>query len=281
MSEAREVTAKPYNYLVETCLLSHGLRAVPDEDIYDAFSRTSAHFAWIQRGKICLGDTDAFLKFRARRVELRANRENLDIYCREEADAALTASGVMEICIRNGIDMAVTCGMGGIDISDNKRISSDLRALRDLPVALLATSVKDVLDIPQSMKWLRNHGVKILGHGTERCSGYVLKSCCEQLDGTFGTGEFPAIREEIIRLGRGMLLLNPIEDGKRIEDNGILRSAIDAGKAAACRGEYFHPAANARLDELSKSRTSYLQLESLKENVLLADKMTCEESGRK
>ncbi len=281
MSEVVEVAAKANNYLVETCLLSHGLRAVPDEDVYAAFHKTGAHFAWIQRGKICLGDTDAFLKFRAKRVELRANRENLEIYCREEADAALTASGVMEICIRNGIDMAVTCGMGGIDISDNNLISSDLMALKDLPVALLATSVKDVLDIPQSMKWLRNHDVKILGHGTELCSGYVLKSCWEQLDGTFGFADFPAIREEIIRRGKGMLLLNPIKEEKRITDDGILKEAIDAGKAASCRGGYFHPAANARLDELSKSRTSFLQLESLRENVLLADKMTCEENAGK
>lgn len=281
MSEAGEAAAKANNYLVETCLLSHGLRTVPDEDVYDAFSKTGAHFAWIQRGKICLGDTEDFLKFRAKRVELRANRENLEIYCREEADAALTASGVMEICIRHGIDMAVTCGMGGIDLSENKRISSDLIALKDLPVALLATSVKDVLDIPQSMKWLRNHDVKILGHGTERCSGYVLRSCCEQVDGTFGVGEFPAIREEIKRLGRGMLLLNPIDEGKRMKDHGILRSAIDAGKVAVCQGGYFHPAANARLDELSKGRTSFLQLESLRGNILLADKLTCEGCGRK
>ena len=253
-------------FLVETCLLCHGLCSVTDEEMYSAFSGIPAAFAWISGGKVTVGELEEFMKFRAERVENRASVNKIEKFCAGGEDAALTASGTMEICRRNGIPLAVTCGMGGIGDIPGDRISSDLPALTGIPVPLLATSPKDMLDIGATIRWLQDNGVKVLGYHTQYCTGYVFNSANEKLDGSFD--------ETADVLYPSRLLLNPIAHDMRIKDLNILRRAINAAENAAGSGGQYHPAANAELDRLTDGRTSRLQMKAVAENAKLAAKLT-------
>ena len=67
----------------------------------------------------------------------------------------------MEACHRLGIPVTVTCGIGGIGNIPGETICSDLPALKNIPVNLVATSPKDMIDVGQTFLWLRERGVKI------------------------------------------------------------------------------------------------------------------------
>lgn len=253
-------------FLVETCLLSHGLRSISDSDMATAFAGIPAGFAWIESGKIRIGELETFMKFREKRATNRANKDSISDFCQSGADAALTASGTMEICRRNDIPLAVTCGMGGIGNIPGDRISSDLPALAEIPVPLLATSPKDMLDIGATIGWLRENGVSIFGYGSEYCTGYVFNSANEKLDGVFD--------ENLSCLHGGQLLLDPIPSEDRIKDNTILQKAIEKAETAVREGQHYHPAANAELDRLTDGKTSRLQLEAVVRNARLAAELT-------
>lgn len=255
-----------HTYLVETCLLTHGLRSVKDEEVEKAWKNVPAAFAWIEDGDIKIGELDEFMHFRKRRVKPRANCKNLDEYLKDKKMAALTASGTMEVCRRLGISMAVSCGIGGFGNIPGEKICMDLPALAELPVDLVATSPKDMIDIAKTFSWLRENGVKILGYQSEYCTGYVFDSAHEKLDGTF-------YENSIFEKPGKKLLLNPIPVEKRCTDRKILNQAVKTAYEAAEKGEYFHPVANAEIDRLTDGVSSYIQLDSIVQNAILAGKL--------
>lgn len=258
--------------LCETALLTHGLTFVSQEALRSAWPFQEAFLAWVDGGRLICGNLEAYLPFRARSAEVcRIDCDMLEDALRDGVSGALTASGTMAACQKLGIPLAVTCGMGGIGEIQGEELCPDLPALTRYPVALLATSPKDMLDIPETIAWLRRHGVHVAGPA---CTGYMFD--CPPVE-----VELPPLAwhtaEEVRRLTAdgGLLMLNPISEMERIQNTMILTVAIAAGKRAERRGGSYHPAVNRRLDELTDGRASRMQLQSLIANLRLARNILC------
>ena len=251
------------SFLVESCLLSHGLASVSNDTIVRAWPEELPAITWIDGGKIKIGPAEEFVRFRAGgKAAARIDCQTLETALNTGASGALTASGTMAVCHRMELPLAVSCGIGGIGDIRAESLCPDLPALQALPVTLLATAFKDVLDIPASICWLRAHGVPIYAVGDRRCTGYLFQSADVPIDSLF-TGKLPE--------RPGGLILNPIPAEKRIDDIRLLAEGIAAGKQAEAEGRYYHPAANAAFDHATGGRSSRIQLESLVKNVLLAE----------
>ena len=254
------------DFLVETCLLCHGLVSISDDEMVEAFKGIpGAGFVWIEEGSLHTGDLEEFMRFRALRVKGRASMKTLDDFIARGKNAALTASGTMRICREMGIRLAVSCGIGGVSSIWDREVSDDLPGLAELNVPLIATSPKDMMDIQETINWLHDNNVKTYGVGVDKCTGYVFNSADVRLDGMFGG--------EIDREGSNQLILNPIPGSERIQDLSILKKAVETGKEAASRGEHFHPAANAALDKATDGLASRLQLRSAAANARLASRL--------
>ena len=103
------------NCLVETALLTHGLRSITNEELAQSWHCPDAILAWVDGGKLKLGPIGEYLPFRERSEELiRIDCDHLEEALQTGASGALTASGTMAVCRRLDIPMAITCGMGGI-----------------------------------------------------------------------------------------------------------------------------------------------------------------------
>lgn len=249
-------------FLVETALLTHGLTTISDEELLKCMPPEFPWFVWVDEGKITLGGIADFIPFRKRANDLlRIDQAKLDDACAKRLSGALTASGTMAVAAKWGIPLAVTAGMGGIDKPEGGQICSDLAALASLPVALIATSPKDMMHITATIDWLLSHGVKVLGNGRDVCDGYVFVGEKVKLSGRL---------TEPISLGERMLILNAISPDKRIQDRELLRQAIAKGIEAKAKGLFFHPAVNVALDEATAGKSGRIQLESLIANINLA-----------
>lgn len=253
-------------FLIETALLTHGLHSVGDRLLVEKWEPDPGCLAWVEKGSIRVGEIKEYIPFRNRSAELI----RIDCFTLEKALAtglsgALTASGTMSVCSELGISLAVTCGMGGIGDIRDELISPDLPALRDLPAALIATSPKDMLDIPATVNWLLNKGVRIYGRNIPSCTGFMFRHDPIPITGIYN-GEFHC---------KKMLLLNEIPIEKRLQDTGILPRAVTAGKEAEAQGHYYHPAANNMIDLLSNGQSSMLQLDSLIANARWAQIISC------
>jgi len=241
-------------FLIETALLTHGLRSMDDQLLIEKWSPDTGCLTWVEKGIIRLGNIIEYIPFRNRSAELiRIDCFTLEEALAEGLSGALTASGTMSVCAKLGISLAVTCGMGGIGDIRDELISPDLPALNDLPVALIATSPKDMLDIQSTITWLIDKGVRVYGRYTSSCTGFMFKHDPISVTGVYG-GE---------QSHKKMLLLNEIPIEKRLSDTSILPRAIAAGKEAEAQGRYYHPAANNMIDLLSEGKSSCLQLDSI------------------
>ena len=152
-----------HSFLVETCLLTHGLRSIADDEILSAWPDGLSCITWVDEGSIRIGSAAEYILFRRRCRELgfgRIDSEGLEEALSSGGSGALTASGTMAVCERLGVPLAVTCGMGGICDIKGEELCPDLPALRDIPVSLIATAPKDMLDIEATLRWLANNGVR-------------------------------------------------------------------------------------------------------------------------
>lgn len=254
------------DFLVETCLLCHGLVSISDDEMAEVFKGIpGAGFVWTEEGSLHIGDLEEFMRFRALRVKGRASMKTLDDFIASGKNAALTASGTMRICREMGIRLAVSCGIGGVSNIWDREVSDDLPGLAELNIPLIATSPKDMMDIQETIKWLKDNNVKTYGVGSDKCTGYVFNSADVQLDGKFSG--------DIAEAGSNQLILNSIPGNERIQDLSILKKAVETGKEAASRGEHFHPAANAALDRATGGLASRIQLRSAAANARLASRL--------
>lgn len=254
-------------FLAETCLLTHGLRSVTNEEMAEAWSFAEPCLVWVEKGEIIHGTMERFLSFRANSQNvIRFDCYNLADGLAKGLSGALTASGTMEVCRREGIPLAVTCGMGGIGDIVGEELCPDLPALSDLGVALIATAPKDMLNIPATLDYLKEHGVTVAG---ERCTGYVFCSTSAETDGPLSDYSNAAAVENTAKSG-GLLLLNAIPEAEREQDLTIVEKAVEAGKRAEAAGGYYHPAANAEIDRLTDGHSSRIQLHSFIANIRMA-----------
>lgn len=257
-------------YLTETALLTHGLRSITNEEMAKSWHCPAAVLAWVDRGELRLGHMEDYLPFRERAAEVcRIDCETLEGALKNGVSGALTASGTMAVCRRLGISLAITCGMGGIGDLRGEELCPDLPALCHIPVALISTSPKDMLDIPATLGWLRAHGVHLVG---KPCTGYLFRGEPQPLELPL---EAVMSEAEVRRLTAegGLLILNPIPEEERVQDRSILADAVKAGKQAEAEGRYYHPAANGEIDRRTAGYSSRIQLESLQQNILLAERI--------
>lgn len=253
-------------FLVESALLTHGLTSIGESELARFWDAPEAMIAYVDAGEICLSGLEAFLPFRVRHKTLiRIDCDELAGAVSNKQSGALTASGTMAVCASMGVPLTVTGGMGGIGKIATEAMCPDLPALCKLPVALLATAPKDMLDYAATFAYLRNNDVQVLGISGNVCDGFMFVSDNpEKLDGMY---KGQPLQEK-------MLLLNGLARSHRLDDNALLQAAIEAGIAAEASGAYYHPAVNQKLDALSQGKTSMWQLESLLNNIHIADKIT-------
>ena len=258
------------DFLAETALLTRGLASIKPEALATAWPFDTPVLVWVEQGKIIRGTLQDYLPFRAKAADLpRLDCDILPQVLKTGGSGSLTASGTMAVCEMLQIPLAVTCGMGGIGQIHAEQLCADLPALARYPVALIASSPKDMLDIPATLQWLTDHGVHIAGPD---CSGWVFRRSPIPLPES--PADYPD-QQAIVHAARngGLLLLNPIAEDRRITDHSILDRAIAAGKRAEAAGGDYHPAANAEIHRLTGGYSACLQLEAFVDNLRLASSL--------
>lgn len=253
-------------FLVESALLTHGLKSIQNQALLELWE-PEWKIAWLEDGKIRIGDMEAFCIFRKKAEAFgRVNYFNFQEALERKRSGALTASGTMRVCEQEGIPLVVTCGIGGLKEGQDLTHCNDLCALQRSQVSMVATSFKDMFVFSWTAEQAKKAGVFICVKEAEWEPGYLF---LQNKSETFPIAE---------KLQGKTLYLNPMPKNVRLADRGILEEAVTYGKAQEAQGGKFHPAVNARLDEQTKGKTSQLQLASLIQNIRWAAELGRKES---
>ena len=235
-------------HLIETALLTHGLSSLSNEYIKKQWPFKEANLAYLENGTVKTGTIEDYLKLREHPERMaRIDCTSLESAKSQGLSGAFTASATMAV-------------IGDVE---GEELCPDLPALETIPVILISTGPKDMLDRAATFSWLRKHGVSVKGINTSSCTGYVFKGSPLPLE-SFDLS---------LPVAAPLLLINEIPVSDRITDREILTKAIQAGHQAAAEGRAYHPAANRRIDELTNGYSSIIQLASLIENARAAKKL--------
>jgi pseudouridine-5'-phosphate glycosidase len=141
-----------------------------------------------------------------------------------------------------------TGGLGGVHRGAAQTFdeSADLTALSRVPVAVVASGVKSILDIGATLERLDSLGVPIIGVGTERFPGFYLRDSGFALDWAM---DQPALLAAAFAHHRrysptGMLLANPVAASDELDADlhaAALRSALDLAASRGVTGKAVTP----------------------------------------
>jgi pseudouridine-5'-phosphate glycosidase len=277
--------AGPNAVALETTLLLHG---VPKQDAAPLARELSKivqdrgaapGLIGVLAGQPIAGLTTQELEtlLEAQKVQ-KANTANLGALIHAKQHAATTVSTTMELAAHAGIRLFATGGIGGVhtNYAQHLDISADLLALTRFPVAVVASGVKSILDVPATRELLETLGVPVIGFATDAFPAFYLRETNPPLpvDARFDSPKDLAafVAAELARTNRAILIANPIPPEHEINPRDWDRWLAAATHAAAqnIRGRDLTPFLLDHLHRLSSGATLRANIALIKSNTALA-----------
>ena len=148
---------------------------------------------------------------------------------------ATTVAATMHAAELAGIRVFATGGIGGVHRGGELDVSADLTALGTIPVAVVCSGPKAVLDVARTVEALETLGVPVIGQGVDVLPEFWTRGTdlpvsarsddatrtAAILDAHWGCG-----------LTTGAVVANPIPAGHEL-DRDMITAAIESGLAAA------------------------------------------------
>jgi pseudouridine-5'-phosphate glycosidase len=277
----------PHAVALETTLLVHGvpkdaarpLAAELDSIITAHGARPATVGVVGGRGVVGLNSEELSLLLEAPAVP-KANTGNLGLLLHSGSHAATTVSATMELAAGAGVRVFATGGVGGVHKNYGARwdVSADLAALTRFPVAVVASGVKNLLDVVATREMLETLGVPVIGFGSDRFPAFYRRESEAGVDGRFDDPDELAafLDAELARTGRGVLVCNPIPVEDEIPqgrwDEWLVQAETRASESGAT-GRAVTPAVLSALHQISDGATLRANLALVRSNAALAARL--------
>lgn len=191
----------------------------------------------------------------------KLGRRDLALAALAGADGGTTVSATLWAAAQAGIAVLATGGIGGVHRGAPQDVSTDLPALSQSSVLVVASGAKSLLDLPATLEVLETYGVPVLGYGTDSFPAFYVAvtelPITARVDG-------PAQAAAAWRMARtlglpgGMLLAVPVPAEQAIgaaEVEAWVAAATAEATAAGASGQALTPWVLSRLAALSGGRT--------------------------
>ena len=181
---------------------------------------------------------------------VKASARDLATVAARGGTAATTVAATAHLAARAGIVAFATGGIGGVhrQARDSWDESADLYALSRIPILVVCSGVKSVLDIPATLERLETLNVAVLGYRTSTFPGFYLADSGHPLDWRVDSpdevAEVLCARRELGTSDSGLVLANPIPVAEQLDPalhDRVLSAALEAAGAARIRGKDVTP----------------------------------------
>jgi pseudouridylate synthase len=253
---ARALAARAPVVALETTVVTHGLPH--PEGVATACSLEEV----VRRGgatPATIGIIGGAMRVGLRRVELeqlattpnikKINLSNLAAALSSGQPGSTTVAATMFAAHASGIRVFATGGIGGVhrDARESGDISADLTALARIPIAVVSSGAKAILDLPRTVEMLETLGVPVFGLGTDEFPAFYRRSTGLRVDCRYDSiAELAsAVRVHLsLGTGTGVLIANPIpaadEMPVELYDRAI-HTALSDADAGGIRGRALTP----------------------------------------
>ncbi len=270
---------------LESTVITHGLPHPQnlelardmEKQVYN-FGATPAIVALLD-GKIRIGLLDEEL-VRLSNAEadsiLKVSHRDFATAILKKKNGGTTVAGTMFVAHMAGIKVFATGGIGGVHKESPFDISTDLRALAEIPMIVVCAGAKAILDLPATLEYLESMGVPVVGYQTHEFPAFYSRESglgvSVRLDSPKEIADFAKAHWEL-GMKSAILVTNPIPEINAIPksemDPIIARASAEAIKQGI-HGQKLTPFLLNRIRELTKGKSLKANLALLLNNALLA-----------
>lgn len=225
-------------------------------------------------------DADTIERFAADSGVIKAGLAQLPAVLAGGLDAATTVATAAWMADRMRIPVVATGGIGGVHRragdGPSSDVSGDLHALATLPVTVVCSGPKAILDLKATRERLESTGVTVVGFRTDRMPAFWFADSGLPVDVRCDTALEVA---RIIRardglgLGRAVLVCVPVPErsavDRRVVENALV-SAIEEAEDAGLQSGRVTPFLLARLQDVAGGALLDANLALLERNAGLA-----------
>ncbi len=163
----------------------------------------------LANGAVHVGLDDALLERLATEPDVaKVSLRDLGLVLAEGRLGATTVAGTMWAAHAAGIRVFATGGIGGVHPGEGWDVSGDLPALASIPVCVVSSGAKAILDLPRTREWLETWGVPVIGLRTEELPAFYSRASGLPVDRTVQDERGAArLVQAHLALGRGGVLL--------------------------------------------------------------------------
>ena len=197
-----------------------------------------------------------------------------------------TVAGTMFAAHNAGIHVFATGGIGGVHKESSFDVSTDLRALAEIPMIVVCAGAKAILDLPATLEYLETMGVPVVGYQTDEFPAFYSRESglgvSVRLDSPKEIADFARAHWKL-GMKSAVLVTNPVP-----ETDAIPKSAMEPliAKASAeaiqnhIHGQALTPYLLKRISELTEGKSLRANLALLLNNARLAAQIAVEMTSR-
>ena len=239
-------------------------------------------------GKIRIGLSDLEL------VQLSESDSTLKVSHRDFATAIVkktnggtTVAGTMFASQMAGIKVFATGGIGGVHKESSFDISTDLRALAEIPMIVVCAGAKAILDLPATLEYLETMGVPVVGYQTDEFPAFYSResglNVSVRLDSPKEIADFAQAHWKL-GMRSAVLVTNPVPETESIsksEMEPIISKASAEALEKGIHGQALTPFLLSRISELTEGKSLRTNLALLLNNARLAARIAGEMREKK
>ena len=209
----------------------------------------------------------------------KLSARDLPMAVAKKGHGATTVSGTALLAARAGIKLLATGGIGGVhrEARESWDVSADLLTLSRVPVAVVCSGVKSILDVPATLEYLETLGVPVVGFRTRRFPSFYLTDSGSTLDWEVKDKEEAArLITSLRRLGpegSGLVVANPVTREEQLDPqlhDRVLEESLDELKHRGIRGKDVTPFLLDRFQRETKGESLQVNKQIIRNNARLA-----------
>jgi pseudouridylate synthase len=271
---------------LESTIIAHGMAcpvnletALAVEEIIRSEAAVPATIAVIE-GKLRVGLSPDEIKYIAQRGQsiMKCSVRDLPFVVARCMDGATTVAATMRIAALAGVRVLATGGIGGVHrgAADTFDVSADLAELASSNVIVVSAGAKAILDLGLTLEKLETLSVPVIGYGTSEFPAFYSRSSGYKVPMRADTPrEIAAIAraKQVVKLGSGMLVANPIPAEHEIPNEEIapvITSALSEAKSRGIAGKDVTPFLLSRLADTTGGRSLKANIALVKNNARVA-----------
>lgn len=276
---------------LETTLIAHGLPSPENiavarelEDVIGANGSVPATVGVIE-GVPTVGLSDEEIERIATQGQKVAKLSSRDLgtAVQRRIDGATTVAGTITLATKAGVEVMATGGLGGVHLGARESYdeSADLLALHEVPILVVCSGVKSILDVSATLERLETLEVPVVGFKTDRFPGFYVSTTEEALD--WSVDSIDSVVTAFVAhlaLGRGgMLLANPVPERDQLDvatHDAVLADALKEAEFRHVRAKAVTPFLLARLASETSGESVRVNRTLVRNNAELAGKIARE-----